>query len=357
MKSLNKNYRIYHRISKAERKRRNRARIIRILPFSNFKDYYIDYIKRRKTTIILKPDNNFELLTYPKEVINFIANLKSLKNSDDITEILIDLDNVEKIDIGAISLLLSSVEELSLNKKLVSGSVPKNKNAYNFLLESGFFQNIAKVNKRLSNNIKTRKNDNRNLLMLGYSTTKGKGKIIGENIKLAMDALTGLKQHYRPIYTLIMEMNANSIEHAYYKGKDEKHWVLGINYKKDENKLYFTFTDNGLGILQQLNIRLDRRIKQLLKDRKFSNDVMLKNLFDKKYNSRFKTQNNRNRGLPIIQHQTVKNTVKNLICITNDVYLNLETKNSIILDKEFSGTFYYWELDLILLQANGEHYN
>ena len=82
-----------------------------------------------------------------------------------------------------------------------------------------------------------------------------------------------------------------------------------------------------------------------------------KNLFDKKYNSRFKTQNNRNRGLPIIQHQTVKNTVKNLICITNDVYLNLETKNSIILDREFSGTFYYWELDLILLQKDGEHFN
>ncbi|UUV20666.1 hypothetical protein [Paenimyroides aestuarii] len=357
MKNLSKSYKRYHRISKAERKRRNKARIIRIHPFTNFKDFYVDYIKRRKKTVILKPDNNFELLIYPKEVINFIANLKSLKNNDDISEILIDLDDVQNIDIGAISLLLSSVEELTLNNKLVSGSVPKNKNAYNFLLESGFFQNISKVNKRLTNNIKTRKNENKNLLLLGYSTTKGKGKIVGENIKLAMEALTGTKQHYRPIYTLIMEMNANSIEHAYYKGKDEKHWVLGINYKKNENKLYFTFTDNGLGILQQLNIRLDRRIKQLLKDRKFSNDLMLKNLFDKKYNSRFKTQNNRNRGLPIIQHQSVKNTVKNLICITNDVYLNLETKNSIILDREFSGTFYYWELDLILLQKDGEHFN
>lgn len=346
---------LYYRISKSEREYRNKERIRKILPHKNFKEFYREFIARERRSETIKPNDNFELLKEPQEVISFVEILKSFKYRDDILEVKINLDDVKTIDIGALSLLLSSVEELSLNDKSVSGSVPKDKGAYDYLAESGFFKNISNVSKRLSNKIETNKNKNHNLLLIGYPSTKGKGRLIGENIKSAMGALTGIPQHYRAIYTLVMEMNANSIEHAYKN--DKKHWVFGINYKEDENKLYFTFTDNGFGILKQLDIRLDRRVKQLFKDLKLSNGTLLKNLFDKKYNSRFKTQNNRNRGLPIIQNKVVNNSVNNLICITNNVYLNLETKNDLKLNGEFSGTFYYWELDLKLFNENARNFN
>lgn len=352
-KTKSKQNRLYFRISHSERERRNKQRIQQILPHKNFKEYYAELIARYRNSEILKPNDYFELLKEPQEVISFVEILKKYKYRDDITEIKINLDDVKTIDIGALSLLLSSVEELSLNNKNVSGSVPKNKEAYEFLLKSGFFKNITNLSKRLSNKIKT--NKNQNLLLIGYPNTKGKGRLIGENIKSAIGLLTGIPQHYRAIYTLVMEMNANSIEHAYEK--DHKHWVFGINYKENENKLYFTFTDNGFGILKQLDIRLDRRVKEIIKRLDLSSGTLLKNLFDKKYNSRFKTQINRNRGLPIIQTKAVNKAVSNLICVTNNVYLNLETKEDIKLNGEFSGTFYYWELDLKLFNENGKDFN
>jgi hypothetical protein len=355
LKKKSKNYTRYNRISKSERINRNKIRLIKILPFNNFKDYYVDHLKRKSRSETITPNYDFRLMLNPEGVIKFIETLKKYKHREDIVEILIDLDFVRTIDIGAVSLLLSSVEELSLYGKKVIGTVPKEKSAYKFLIESGFFKNISMVSNRLSRNIKVNNKKNINLLLIGYPQTKGKGKMIGECIKSAIESLTGLQQHYRPIYTLVMEMNANSIEHAY--SHDKKHWVFGVNYKKDENKLYFTFADNGLGILNQLNLRFDRRIKQLFKDKNFSDETILKNLFDKKYNSRFKTQINRNRGLPIIQDQALKKTVKNLICITNNIYLNLETKSCINLGNQFTGTFYYWELDLNLFDTYGKRNN
>lgn len=351
-KQKNKKKGIY-RISNSERERRNKERIRRILPHKNFKEFYSEWISRERLSETIKPYDNFELLKEPQDVIAFVEVLKNYKYRDDVLEVKIDLDDVKTIDIGALSLLLSSVEELSLNDKTVSGSVPKDKHAYDFLVNSGFFKNISNVSRRLNNKIAT--NKNQNLLLIGYPSTKGKGRLIGQYIKSAMGLLTGKPQHYKSIYTLVMEMNANSIEHAY--DKEEKHWVFGINYKEDENKLYFTFTDNGFGILKQLDIRLDRRVKQLFRDKDLSNGTLLKNLFDKKYNSRFKSQNNRNRGLPIIQAKAVNRAVSNLICVTNNVYLNLETKQDIKLTGEFSGTFYYWELDLNLFNQNARNFN
>lgn len=349
----NKSHILFNRISKQERLKRNSDRIKSIYPHTNFKDFYREFIARERLSIVLKPNNKFELLNNPNNVIDFVEILKSYKNRNDLNEIKINLEDVESIDIGAISLLLSSVEELSLNNKTVSGSVPKNKIAYDFLLQSGFFPNISRLSKRISNKIKS--NKNKNLLLIGYPNTKGKGRLIGENIKSAIGTLTGSPQHYRSIYTLVMEMNANSIEHAYENEK--KHWVFGINYNEENNKLYFTFTDNGFGILKQLDIRLDRRVKELFKKLDLSNGTLLTNLFNKKYNSRFKTQINRNRGLPIIKQKAVNKAVNNLICITNNVYLNLETSTDIKLNGEFSGTFYYWELDLKTFNANAGNIN
>ena len=124
-------------------------------------------------------------------------------------------------------------------------------------------------------------NNNKNFLLIGYPKTKGKGRLIGEGIKSSIGILSGKSQHYKAAYTMVMEMNANSIEHAYEDEK--KHWVFGINYQESQKRLYFTFTDNGLGILNQLNIKLENLFSQLLKDCNYNTALVLQNLFDKKY--------------------------------------------------------------------------
>lgn len=351
---LNKNLkklRRQKRLSSKERILRNKRRRNSFSPFQSYEVYFKHMFRRR---ITIEPCKNFELLKNPIEVVNFISELKKLKDNIEILEITINLDNIETIDHAAISLMLSSVHELSLNSKSVKGSIPNNDKAYEILTRSGFFTNIKKVSNSISKKIKS--NNSKNILIIADKTTKKKGEIIGGFIKRAMQILTNVEQHNRSLYTFLIEMNLNAFEHAYesFNNKSDKHWVLGFSYNDQTNKLYFTFTDNGVGILNQLNIKKPLLVKQALIDFSYSQELLLVNLFDKKYNSRFKTQINRNRGLPAIKEKFVNNDVNNLICLTNNVFLSFNTEETIKLPNEFKGTFYYWEMDLNNLK-NGEY--
>ena len=161
-----KKFRRSKRLSNIERKNRNRRRVRLYQPYQNYKEYVKATLHIEKYSETIKPDKNFELLKNPQQVITFIDQLKSYKFRNDILGVKINLDDVETIDIGAISLLLSSVEELSLNDKDVSGTVPSNENACNILTESGFFKNISNVSKRISNQMKT--NNNKNVFFMSF---------------------------------------------------------------------------------------------------------------------------------------------------------------------------------------------
>lgn len=339
-----------HRLTKLERTIRNKQRIEKYSPHQNYSAYISKIIFDSKHTEIIRCCKDFRLIENPQDVIRIISNIKSLDNIQGLLEVVIDLEGVELIDIGAISLMLSSVKELSYKRIKVSGTTPKSNLANSILIKSGFFSNISNVTSRLSNTMNSDMPKNKNRLILADCNTKRKGELVGTNIKRVISYLTGEENHYKPLYTILMEMNANAFEHAY---KDtDKHWVLGINYQEDKNVAYFTFTDNGLGIINQLNLRKRDRVLRFINDfvtsgtsDVFNNGFLLLNVFDKKYNSRFKEQNNRNRGLPIIKEKNIKGKVNNLICVTNNVYLNFEKEEYIILNSSFSGTFYYWELN------------
>ncbi|WP_353099644.1 hypothetical protein [Myroides odoratus] len=343
LNKVRKRLRRKKRLSKLERQRRNKKRLSVFYPYNSYEVYQKKVVNRRKNIV---PCSNFELLKNPNDVIQFISELKALKGNNRIIEIVIDLKDIKTIDEPAISLMLSSVHELSLNKKRVRGSIPEDESAYEILTRSGFFTNIKKVSDNISKKIKS--NNSKNILLIADHTTKKKGQVIGEFIKKAMKVLTGIEEHNRALYTFIIEMNLNAFEHAYETIEDftDKHWVLGFSYNEEEEKLYFTFTDNGVGILNQLNIKKPLLFKQILVDFNFNQELLLINLFDKKYNSRFKTQINRNRGLPAIKEKYVNNDVNNLICLSNNVLLNFNGDETLKLKHEFMGTFYYWEMDL-----------
>jgi anti-sigma regulatory factor (Ser/Thr protein kinase) len=197
---------------------------------------------------------------------------------------------------------------------------------------------MAEVSKNLENSMKVSKTKN---LMLMLGKEKSESTKVGKCIKQAIEELTGKPNHYPPIYGIIQEMNGNSVEHAY---KIKKHWILGINHDKTNNKMIFTFTDNGFGILRTLKRRFNKKVFDNLQW--YKDEDILNGVFDKKYNSRFKKQYNRNKGLPVIKKAYIEDKINNLIVISNKAFLDFENKTSISLKNEFSGTFYYWELDL-----------
>ncbi|MEQ9304598.1 MAG: hypothetical protein RJQ14_11870 [Marinoscillum sp.] len=288
------------------------------------------------TYVVLQPKNDFAIMSSVINVIDFVHKLKSYaKPIYSAYNIKIDLNNVSNIDTGAICLLLSIVEELSFYKIRVEGTIPHDENCKKIFLESGFLKHISSISggKYITSEPKN--------LILKRGRDRTKNQDVGETVKQAIKDLTGKSEHYPPIFSLVQEINGNSVEHAYDNKKE--HWLFASRFKEDEDKVIFIFTDNGFGILKTLRRKLSQRFFDELG--LATQADILEGAFTKKYSSRHAKQINRNKGLPLVRKIQLEGEVKNLMVITNGVFLYLDNYRKVKLNKSFSGTFYYWELD------------
>lgn len=355
--SIQKKIFLTNKIRKTFRKKVKRNRKYRrkqtVTKSQNFRDRAfqrsLSQIKQQRKVVSVSPDENLALLKDTNNVISFISKIKSFKNvPHEVKGVFIDLEDIKEIDIGTISLLLSSIKELGLYGIAVEGNLPKNSICEKVILDSGYLEHMAAVSKSVMKSMKISKSNN---LLLMRGKEKSESTKVGKCIREAINELTGKPSHYPPIYGMIQEMNGNSVEHAY---KKNKHWLLGINHDKINNKMIFTFTDNGYGILRTLKRRFNKKVFDALNWN--TDEDILEGVFDKKYNSRFKKQYNRNKGLPVIKKAQNDNKIDNLIVISNNAYIDLKKSIAIKLKNEFSGTFYYWELDLKTYK-NGKNIN
>ena len=344
MKKINRNSKktLTNRSNKIFRRKIKRNRSFRRKKRSQSLNIFLNklrILKENEADVRLYADEDFKLLVNTSEVIDYISVLKSYRKLNHIVKIVfIDLSNVINIDIGSVSLLLSSIKELNIYGVNIKGNLPENKDAKQFIINSGYLEHMSNLSKKLRKDIRTFTSDN---LILMSGASKSESRKIGECIKKSIEILTGNVHHYPPVYGMIQEMNGNSVEHAYRK---KKHWLLGVNIDSVNKKIIFTYTDNGFGILNTLK----RKFSAIINDTfNLKNDIeILNGLFDREYNSRFKQQYNRNKGLPVIKKSFVNSKVKNLLVITNDVYLHFGNNSSLKLNNTFKGTFYYWELDI-----------
>jgi hypothetical protein len=339
--------------AKREYKKKYRNRIFRKKRISQkprLRSYkYLERFKKKKDTLkLIEAKPNFTILEHINNVIDFVCELKSYAYEFYAKRIVfLDLSRIEKIDIGAICIILSTVEELSKYSVQVKTNLPLDKNCRDQVVEANFIPHL----RRLTHDIFTGTPRQKQLFLI-TGNTKTEHKKIGSIVKQATQMITGKEKHYQPVYSLIQEINGNSIEHAYENKKDK--WLLGINHDVVKNKVIFTFADNGQGILKTLKRKLGTRFFDSLQLK--NNIDILKGAFDKKYSSRHEEQVNRNKGLPLLKKIKTKGQVNNLLVITNDVYLRLDNNSSIALNTNFSGTFYYWELDAESIN-NGERRN
>lgn len=295
----------------------------------------LSQIPRQKTPIrkTISAPRNFTLLEDIENVLKFINEIKRSKELIGKVDIVVlDLTKIQRIDNGALNMLLSAQYDISLLGMNFIGRLPDAKNVRNEFFNSGFLNHMKKINGE-----SFKANGNNDLILkLGKEHTRNES--IGKAICQGMEFLTGSKKHYSPVYSIIMEMAPNSIEHAY---EENKHWILGMHCDEVNKKISFTFTDNGLGIVKTLN----RKFAEEIRDKFLGKNVqVVKEAFNKKYGSRTEDLN-RNKGLPVIKKIFTKGKIKNLLLITDNVYFDFEKDSGYLLSNRFSGTYYYWEID------------
>ena len=263
-------------------------------------------------------------------VVNFVSSIPKLKHR--YNRLMFDMSNIKAIDVCAIVMFLTQLNELIDNKTHYWGNFPNDPECKKVFEESGFLGHMININGQKFDT----SNDTNLIVKRGMNQTMS--ELTGKTISKAIMKLTGSAQHYRPVQSIVQEMAGNAIEHAY--DNQRKHWLFCVNYVNDE--IVFILSDAGKGILKTINRKFKAVIDTLqIKEPK----EILYQAFQKKYDS-ITNEVNRNKGLPLIKKISDENKICDLKVITNRVYLNFGTlSDSKNLETNYNGTIYIWKVN------------
>lgn len=285
--------------------------------------------------------NDFRLIENTEICLSFFRDLRSTDFLNEIGNrrfVSMSLKYVTKIDYGTISILTALSDDLKFKGINVRGDFPDNLDCKKFMLESGYLNHL--FNDQGQKFSKAPKSD---LIFFekGFGVLSAEdNKKISETVKNVVNHLTGQMEYCLPVKTIILEICGNSIE---WSGTDNKQWLLGVKYA--DNKVVFTVTDVGKGILDTLYKKVTLKLKDFFENT--SDDKILAGAFAQKYGS--STQEvNRNKGLLSVKANSDKGVIQKLKVLTNNVILHFDDNSlSKTLKKgspRFKGTFYQWEM-------------
>lgn len=228
-------------------------------------------------------------------------------------------------------MLLTVMDELiNANRLLpIKGNQPNFAEAKDVLEKSGFF-------KYVTGHVISEKNRIEKNTMLTIGNADKSQTFLPKVVHQAMETVWGNKGRNPLLYTTAFEMIRNSCDHAFKKNNQIK-WYLSSTHLEKENTVKFSFADNGKGILKTLTTGKLSIVTALFRD---NNDI-LETAFKDGIKSRTGLSW-RGKGLPTIYENYVENYIKNLIVISNDVFIDFDRNINEKLTTSFDGTYYFW---------------
>ena len=286
---------------------------------------------------------------FKKLVVPEVFSLK--ENIDEMLEFYNKLDENAKVNQG-IELDLSHIKDISADALLytlsvfdyykqilrysrIKGNLPTDKICMNLIIQSGFLDYFYMPFKPIC--------DSSNDIIKIKSGSIVQSSII-DNVLTFAETKLGLindieNTKSQGIYSSLVECMNNTVEHAYdLKGK----WWLISLYNNKNNKVNFTFLDNGLGIPKTVK-------KKFFRDKLLSkivpNDA---NLIKSTLEGEFRTKTEdawRGKGLPSIYNSFKDKRIENLTIISNYGFLKCDDNKSINLKLKFRGTLLNLDLN------------
>lgn len=294
-------------------------------------------IRRKQGAYRITFPENFSIENGLEDAIFYTNKVRDFK-ARTFSHLYLDLSKIKKIDIVCIVMLLTSSNQVASRRIPVFGNQPADPICNDIFNKSGFLSHMSKI----SGGKFTSSDEHSLIVKIG--TDKANPDLIGKTNFKAVKILTGKEFHYKKINSMVGEMAGNTMEFAY---SIKKHYLYCYNYCGGD-EITFVFSDVGHGIINTLN----KSVGHIIRDSVTFKDklAVLGGAFDKKYGS--KTEEvNRNQGLPFIKSLSTEGFVKDLIVISNDVYLDFEhSDRSKVLSNKYSGTVYAWKVNKTILE-------
>lgn len=286
---------------------------------------------------------SFLFLDNIEGTIDFVNKLEKYFNKN--KSVFVNLNEVEEIDYGAITVLLSVMIEFKRARIEFDGNFPNNKLVRDKLEDSQFFDRLRKhiiseseYSIQKKNQIFTKGNK---MVMptLGYN-------VIPESSK----TVWGEKRMCKGIQRILLELMQNTHNHASLSKEGDEFWWLSVNHNEQEKKVSFVFVDYGQGIFESLSNKPTGNkwsgyLQKIKSKVGYDNNAkILQKLLNGELHMTVTGQSFRGKGLPGIMEVLKRNQISNLYVISNDVFANIEKEDYHLLNKKFNGTFLYWEL-------------
>lgn len=266
-----------------------------------------------------------------ESVLSYIDSMKRAAAAGN--HLNINLSQVKEIGEGAISMLLTVIEEIADMDLMIKGQKPDETVPRDVLERSGFFDFV-------NGKVDEKNKDSKNTILTTGDITTPQDFLV-EPIRSANETVWGERGRNPLVYGVTYEMVRNSCDHA-FKNQQNVKWHLAISHNEDQNLVKFSFVDNGEGILKTFRNGLLKKLLALFED-----DV---DILDTAFKDGIKSRTGlswRGKGLPTIYENYEDNYIKNLLVISNDVYMHFDGNGNIQrkLSVPFSGTYYYFEID------------
>ncbi|MBK6263607.1 hypothetical protein JKA74_01065 [Marivirga sp. S37H4] len=297
-----------------------------------------------KRYIKISAPNKFSFIKYPEETIKFIHKLE--RQYQNRKKVFVDLSLIEELDYSAISILVSVMFTFKSRNIDFNGSFPENPDLKKLLIDSDFFKYLNRpVGNKLEYNVGK---PNQIFTRANKEVNSELGLVVMEEVS---ETIWGKKRTCKGLQRVLLELMHNTNNHADTGGKGVKHWWLSVNHNKKEQKVSFVFIDYGVGIFESLknkpnNSKWAGAIEKISNRFKYgSNNDILKLLLNGDVHMTVTGEHFRGKGLPGIKEVQDRNQISNLHIISNDVFSDVENDNYKKLNKNFSGTFAFWELN------------
>lgn len=302
---------------------------------------YVNYTK-------LKAPRIFSLIQNPTETLFFVTQLEECFNAG--KKVFVHMRNVEYLGEGALVVLLSSLINFKANKLDFNGDFPKNEFAKRRLVESGFFNELYQKTRLIQK-------DSYNLSNRSIFTHASKivdAQLSSQLISNISKRVWGTERRCLGVQRAYIELMQNTNNHASIHTQGEHHWWTTVSYDEIRKVACFAFLDYGVGIIKSITTdpksKLNRVInifKNIFNSKNDSEllELLLKGEIHKAGRNHSSTkQYFRGKGLPGIYEACNSNHLSNLVVISNKAMAEVSKNNYILLEKNFSGTFVYWEV-------------
>lgn len=305
---------------------------------------HIPKITRKRDRTEITSPSNFSLINNIEETIGFFNMLDHC-----ITEgkdIFINLEDVKELTSDAIMYTLSRIDyNRSRNpqsKVGIYGNKPKDEKCNRVFETSGFYNFVYSSHRE---KIQTDPN---------VYSIRSDARVFSPYAKEICDFTKKCFVNYglintKAIYPIIIECMANTNNHAYKTNSYYRKWWLMASFLQSDNKVHFTFIDNGFSIPSTIRMKWREHV-QKLKEKIFTSimpDSQIKNrlqdsfLIESALKGEFRTRTkveHRGKGLPKIYETAQNQKIDNLKIISKRG--SISVNNSSIVAKEIEGIFY-----------------